>query len=160
MLLQGLVSKREYNRKSARVMSFDDLVGRYMVALDDGKELSLIKAECVTREGGQSVDGKVHEPVVALAAAQPTALYVLSWANGSFKVRALCDVGMEVARRTIRIIWAYLDPFDHYRNAACTIGSRYATLTRSVSAAAGQRSACGSKCACIMTRRAARHSTL
>jgi hypothetical protein len=98
VLLQGLVSKRECNRKSARVMSFDDLVGRYMVALDDGKELSLIKAECVTREGGQSVDGKVHEPVVALVAAQPTALYVLSWANGSLGLYATLAWKLRAAR--------------------------------------------------------------
>ncbi len=98
MVLQGLVSKREYNRKSARVMSFDDLVARYMVALDDGKELSLIEAECVTREGGQSVDGKVHEPVVALAAAQPTALYVLSWANGSLGLYATLAWKLHAAR--------------------------------------------------------------
>ena len=51
MLLQGLVSKPEYNGKRACVLSFDDLAGRYTVALDeDGKELRL-KAESMVLDG-------------------------------------------------------------------------------------------------------------
>ena len=44
VLVQRLVAKPEHNGKRARVVSFDARTGRYAVALDDGKELSL-KAE-------------------------------------------------------------------------------------------------------------------
>ncbi len=50
VLVQRLVAKPEHNWKCARVVSFDARTGRYAVALDDGKELSL-KAECVARAG-------------------------------------------------------------------------------------------------------------
>jgi tetratricopeptide (TPR) repeat protein len=48
VLVQLLVAKPEHNGKRARVLSFDARTGRYAVALDDGKELSL-KAECVAK---------------------------------------------------------------------------------------------------------------
>ena len=50
VLMQGLVSKTEYNGKRSRVLSFDESTGRYVVALDDGKELRL-RAECLARAG-------------------------------------------------------------------------------------------------------------
>jgi hypothetical protein len=50
VLVQRLVAKPEHNGKRARVLSFDVRTGRYAVALDDGKELSL-KAECVAKAG-------------------------------------------------------------------------------------------------------------
>ncbi len=50
VLVQRLVAKPEHSGKRARVVSFDARTGRYAVALDDGKELSL-KAECVARTG-------------------------------------------------------------------------------------------------------------
>ena len=50
VLVQRLVAKPEHNGKRARVVSFDARTGRYVVALEDGKELSL-KAECVARVG-------------------------------------------------------------------------------------------------------------
>jgi tetratricopeptide (TPR) repeat protein len=50
VLVQRLVAKPEYNGKRARVLSFDTRTGRYGVALDDGKELSL-KPECLARAG-------------------------------------------------------------------------------------------------------------
>ena len=50
VLVQRLVAKSEHNGKRARVLSFDARTGRYAVALDDGKELSL-KAECVAKAG-------------------------------------------------------------------------------------------------------------
>ncbi len=50
VLVQRLVAKPEHNGKRALVLSFDARTGRYAVALDDGKELSL-KAECVARSG-------------------------------------------------------------------------------------------------------------
>ena len=50
VLVQRLVAKPEHNGKRARVVSFDARTGRYAVALDDGKELSL-KVECVTKAG-------------------------------------------------------------------------------------------------------------
>jgi hypothetical protein len=50
VLVQRLVAKPEHNGKRARVLSFDARTGRYAVALDDGKELSL-KAECVAQAG-------------------------------------------------------------------------------------------------------------
>ncbi len=50
VLVQRLVAKPEHNGKRARVLSFDVPKGRYVVALDDGKELSL-KAECVAKMG-------------------------------------------------------------------------------------------------------------
>jgi hypothetical protein len=50
VFVQRLVAKPEHNGKRARVLSFDAHTGRYAVALDDGKELSL-KAECVARAG-------------------------------------------------------------------------------------------------------------
>ena len=50
VLVQRLVAKPEHNGKRAHVLSFDARTGRYAVALDDGKELSL-KAECVARAG-------------------------------------------------------------------------------------------------------------
>jgi tetratricopeptide (TPR) repeat protein len=50
VLVQGLVSKPEYNGMFARVLSFDERIDRYVVALDDGKELSL-KPDCVARAG-------------------------------------------------------------------------------------------------------------
>ncbi len=50
VLMQGLVSKPEYNGKRSRVLSFDESTGRYVVALDDGKELRL-RAECLARAG-------------------------------------------------------------------------------------------------------------
>jgi hypothetical protein len=95
VLVQRLVAKPEHNGKHARVLSFDARTGRYAVALDDGKELSL-KAECVERAGCaaagcaseeassvcsrckavrycsrecQRMDWKAHKP--ACAAAQP-----------------------------------------------------------------------------------------
>jgi hypothetical protein len=46
VLVHRLVAKPEHNGKCARVVSFDARTGRYAIALDDGKELSL-KAECV-----------------------------------------------------------------------------------------------------------------
>jgi hypothetical protein len=95
VLVQQLVAKPEHNGKLARVVSFDARTGRYAVALDDGRELSL-KAECVARSGCaaagcaseeassvcsrcqavrycsrecQRADWKAHKPVCA--AAQP-----------------------------------------------------------------------------------------
>ena len=50
VLVQRLVAKPEHNGKRARVLSFDARKGRYAVALDDAKELSL-KPECVARAG-------------------------------------------------------------------------------------------------------------
>jgi hypothetical protein len=50
VLVQRLVAKPEHNGKRARVVSFDARSGRYCVALDDARELSL-KAECVARAG-------------------------------------------------------------------------------------------------------------
>jgi hypothetical protein len=50
VLVQRLVAKPEHNGKRAHVLSFDARTGRYAVALDDGKELSL-KAECVAKAG-------------------------------------------------------------------------------------------------------------
>ena len=50
VLVQRLVAKPEHNGKRARVVSFDARTGRYAVALEDGKELSL-KAECVAKAG-------------------------------------------------------------------------------------------------------------
>jgi hypothetical protein len=97
VLVQRLVAKPEHNGKRARVLSFDARTGRYALALDDGKELSL-KAECVARAGCaaagcaseeasslcsrcqavrycsrecQRTDWKAHKPVCA--AAQPQA---------------------------------------------------------------------------------------
>ena len=93
VLVQRLVAKPEHNGKRARVVSFDARTGRYAVALDDGKELSL-KAECVARAGCaaagcaseeassvcsrcqavrycsrecQRTDWKAHKPVCAMA---------------------------------------------------------------------------------------------
>jgi tetratricopeptide (TPR) repeat protein len=50
VVVQRLVAKPEHNGKHARVVSFDARTGRYAVACDDGRELSL-KAECVARAG-------------------------------------------------------------------------------------------------------------
>jgi hypothetical protein len=50
VLVQRLVAKPEHNGRRARVVSFDARSGRYCVALDDARELSL-KAECVARAG-------------------------------------------------------------------------------------------------------------
>jgi hypothetical protein len=50
VLVQRLIAKPEHNGKRARVLSFDARTGWYVVALEDGKELSL-KAECVARAG-------------------------------------------------------------------------------------------------------------
>ena len=50
VLVQRLVAQPEHNGKRARVVALDARTGRYAVALDDGKELSL-KAECVGRAG-------------------------------------------------------------------------------------------------------------
>ncbi len=95
VLLQRLIAKPEHNGKRARVLSFDARIGRYAVALDDGKEL-LLKAKCLARAGCaaagcaseeassvcsrcqavwycsrecQRTDWKAHKPVCA--AAQP-----------------------------------------------------------------------------------------
>ena len=54
VLVQRLVAKPEHNGKRARVLSLDKRGGRYTVALDDGKELSL-KPECVARAGCAAV---------------------------------------------------------------------------------------------------------
>jgi hypothetical protein len=56
VLVQRLVAKPEHNGngKRAHVVSFDARTGRYAVALDDGKELSL-QAECVARAGCAAV---------------------------------------------------------------------------------------------------------
>ena len=96
VFVQRLVAKPEHNGQLARVLSFDARTGRYVVALDDEKELSL-KAECVARAGCaaagcasedasrvcarceavrycsrecQRADWKAHKPACA-AAAQP-----------------------------------------------------------------------------------------
>ena len=45
IVVQRLVAKPEHDGKRARVVSFDARTGRYAMALDDGKELSL-KDEC------------------------------------------------------------------------------------------------------------------
>jgi hypothetical protein len=50
VFVQRLVAKPEYNGKLARVLSFEEHSGRYSVALDDGKEISL-KVDCVARAG-------------------------------------------------------------------------------------------------------------
>jgi tetratricopeptide (TPR) repeat protein len=50
VLVQRLVAKPEHNGKRAQVLSFDACNGRYTVALDDGKQLSL-RPECVARFG-------------------------------------------------------------------------------------------------------------
>jgi hypothetical protein len=57
VLLQRLVAKPEYNGERARVLSFNERTRRYIVALDDGKELSL-KSECVAWVG--KGDDPVH----------------------------------------------------------------------------------------------------
>ena len=54
VVVQRLVAKPEHNGKRARVVSFDVRTGRYGLALDDGKELSL-KAECVAKAGCAAV---------------------------------------------------------------------------------------------------------
>jgi hypothetical protein len=51
VLVQRLVAKPEHNGKWARVLSYDARTGRYAVALDDGKELSL-KAERLDHSPG------------------------------------------------------------------------------------------------------------
>ena len=95
VLVQRLVAKPAHNGKRARVLSFDARTGRYAVALDGGKELSL-KAECVAKAGCaaagcaseeassvcarceavrycsrecQRADWRAHKPVCAAAAA-------------------------------------------------------------------------------------------
>jgi hypothetical protein len=50
VLVQRPVAKPVHNDKRERVVSFDARTGRYAVALEDGKELSL-KAECMARAG-------------------------------------------------------------------------------------------------------------
>jgi hypothetical protein len=98
VFVQRLVAKPEHNGKRARVLSFDAHTGRYAVALDDRKELSL-KTECIARAGCaaagctaeeassvcsrcqavrycsrecQRTDWKAHKPAcVAAASAQP-----------------------------------------------------------------------------------------
>jgi tetratricopeptide (TPR) repeat protein len=50
VLVQRLVAKPEHNGKRARVLSFDACIGRYAIALDDGKELS-VRVECVAEAG-------------------------------------------------------------------------------------------------------------
>ncbi len=54
VLVQRLVVKPEHNGKRARVLSFHARTGRYAVAPDDGKELSL-QAECVAQAGCAAV---------------------------------------------------------------------------------------------------------
>jgi hypothetical protein len=54
VLVQRLVAKPEHNGERARVVSFDACTGRYAVALEDGRELSL-KAEYVARVGCAAV---------------------------------------------------------------------------------------------------------
>jgi tetratricopeptide (TPR) repeat protein len=60
VLVQRLVAKPKHNGKRARVLSFDARTGRYAIALDDGKELSL-KAECVARAGCAAVGCTAEE---------------------------------------------------------------------------------------------------
>ncbi len=60
VLVHRLVAKPEHNGKRARVLSFDTRTGRYTVALDDGRELSL-KAECVARAGCAAASGCASE---------------------------------------------------------------------------------------------------
>jgi hypothetical protein len=60
VLVQRLVAKPEHNGKRARVLSFDARTGRYAVALEDGKELSL-KAECVAKAGCAAVGCTLEE---------------------------------------------------------------------------------------------------
>ena len=60
VLVQRLVAKPEHNGKRALVVSFDARSGRYCVALDDGKELSL-KAECVAKAGCAAVGCRSEE---------------------------------------------------------------------------------------------------
>jgi tetratricopeptide (TPR) repeat protein len=60
VLVQRLVAKPEHNGKRARVLSFDARTGRYAVALDGGKELSL-KPECVARAGCAAVGCTAEE---------------------------------------------------------------------------------------------------
>jgi hypothetical protein len=60
VLVQRLVAKPEHNGKRARVLSFDACSGRYAVALDDGKDLSL-KLECVARAGCAAVGCATEE---------------------------------------------------------------------------------------------------
>jgi hypothetical protein len=71
VLVQRLVAKPEHNGRRARVLSFDERGGRYVVVLDEGKELSL-KAECVarvrTRATGCAVAGCPSEEVSSVCA--------------------------------------------------------------------------------------------
>jgi hypothetical protein len=57
VLVQRLVAKPEHNGKRARVLSFDARTGRYAVALDDGKELSL-KVDAWRRPGARGRDAR------------------------------------------------------------------------------------------------------
>ena len=70
VLVQRLIAKPEHNGKRARVLSFDARTGRYAVALDDGKELSL-KAECVARSGCTSA-GCASEEASSVCSRKPS----------------------------------------------------------------------------------------
>ena len=61
VVVQNLVAKPEYNGRHARVISFDDTQGRYLVALVDGKKASL-KPETVARALSDSRDTPGQQP--------------------------------------------------------------------------------------------------
>jgi hypothetical protein len=61
LLLQGLVSKSEYNGKRACVRFFDDQLGRYTVKLDDDGKRIRLKPEFV-------VPDETDEPSLAVRA--------------------------------------------------------------------------------------------
>jgi hypothetical protein len=62
VLVQRLVDKPEHNGKHARILSFDERTGRYAVALDDGKKLSL-KAECAAPDEALMLDSAKKLPL-------------------------------------------------------------------------------------------------
>ena len=66
VLVQRLVDKPEHNGKHARILSFDERTGRYAVALDDGKKLSL-KAECVVPDEALMLETAKKLPLRDLA---------------------------------------------------------------------------------------------
>jgi hypothetical protein len=64
VLVQGLVTNPEHNGKHGHVLSFNEGRGRYVVALDDGKTLSL-KAEnvasCTRSDATKAASGRMMD---------------------------------------------------------------------------------------------------
>ena len=101
VLVQRLIANREHNGKRARVISFDERGGRYVLALDDGQDLS-VKPECVARAGCAKAGCTSEEASSVCARCQTVRYCSRECQRADWKAhKPVCAAGQRVAPTAI-----------------------------------------------------------